>query len=268
MLTQINPNSLTIIVGYLAYLRSEIFFDLSVFKRIFTIGATKDGLATEGKNEANRDGKLQRLQGALTHWLRCDLEITGSSPGSSLLQTCRAKGSGYAMSTEQELQFVKIIAETTGVILDPVGKAAYILLKDISENPAKWKGRKILFIHTGGLLGLFDKSEQLASMTGRWKKMELGESIALLVLQKHANNSEKLTTDGTFILILRNSGLLIHGEFTKASTFPVEGGAKMKNSIRVQQPSENGEEGDVGRSVQTFTAEICQQNVMAQGSGG
>ncbi|PKU72589.1 putative D-cysteine desulfhydrase 1, mitochondrial isoform X2 [Dendrobium catenatum] len=90
-----------------------------------------------------------------------------------------AKGLGYAISTAEELQFVKDTAAETGVILDPVysGKAAYALLKDISANPTKWKGRKILFIHTGGLLGLFDKFEQLAPMIGNWGKMELGESI-------------------------------------------------------------------------------------------
>ncbi|KAI0507714.1 hypothetical protein KFK09_013842 [Dendrobium nobile] len=91
-----------------------------------------------------------------------------------------AKGLGYAISTAEELQFVKDTAAETGVILDPVysGKAAYALLKDISANPTKWKGRKILFIHTGGLLGLFDKFEQLAPiLIGNWGKMELGESI-------------------------------------------------------------------------------------------
>lgn len=32
----------------------------------------------------------------------------------------QAKGLGYAMNTAEELKFVKEIAETTGVILDPV----------------------------------------------------------------------------------------------------------------------------------------------------
>ncbi|KAG0485239.1 hypothetical protein HPP92_009318 [Vanilla planifolia] len=89
-----------------------------------------------------------------------------------------AKGLGYAMSTVEELQFVKDVAAATGVVLDPVysGKAANALMKDIVSNPAKWKGRKVLFIHTGGLLGLYDKTEQLPSV-GNWRKMELEESI-------------------------------------------------------------------------------------------
>jgi D-cysteine desulfhydrase len=32
------------------------------------------------------------------------------------------------------------------------------MLKDMAGNPAKWKGRKVLFIHIGGLLGVYDKA--------------------------------------------------------------------------------------------------------------
>ncbi|KAK7279284.1 hypothetical protein RJT34_24331 [Clitoria ternatea] len=90
-----------------------------------------------------------------------------------------AKGLGYAMNTSEELNFVKEVAEATGVVLDPVysGKAAYAMLKDMSENPKKWEGRNILFIHTGGLLGLYDKVDQLASFVGNWQRMDLGESV-------------------------------------------------------------------------------------------
>ncbi|KAI5382419.1 hypothetical protein KIW84_070011, partial [Lathyrus oleraceus] len=90
-----------------------------------------------------------------------------------------AKGIGYAMNTSEELKFVKEIAEATGVVLDPVysGKAAYALVKDINENPKKWEGRKILFIHTGGLLGLYDKVDQLGSFVGNWQRMDVNESV-------------------------------------------------------------------------------------------
>ncbi|XXG51332.1 hypothetical protein AAC387_Pa02g5131 [Persea americana] len=90
-----------------------------------------------------------------------------------------AKGLGYAMNTIEELKFVKEIATVTGVILDPVysGKAAIGLLKDMAENPKKWEGRKVLFIHTGGLLGLFDKIDQMATIAGSWRRMDLDESV-------------------------------------------------------------------------------------------
>ncbi|XP_049396945.1 bifunctional D-cysteine desulfhydrase/1-aminocyclopropane-1-carboxylate deaminase, mitochondrial isoform X5 [Solanum stenotomum] len=90
-----------------------------------------------------------------------------------------ARGLGYAMNTIDELTFVKQVAETTGVILDPVysGKAAYGMMKGMNENPRKWEGRKILFIHTGGLLGLYDKADEIGSLMGKWRKMDINESI-------------------------------------------------------------------------------------------
>ena len=57
------------------------------------------------------------------------------------------------------------------------GKAAYGLLKDIAGNPVKWKGRKILFVHTGGLLGLYDKADQLPPLAGSWRRMDLEDTI-------------------------------------------------------------------------------------------
>ena len=57
------------------------------------------------------------------------------------------------------------------------GKAAYGLLKDIAGNPVKWKGRKILFVHTGGLLGLYDKGDQLSPLAGSWRRMDLEDTI-------------------------------------------------------------------------------------------
>jgi hypothetical protein len=45
----------------------------------------------------------------------------------------------------------------------------------MSSNPAKWQGRKVLFIHTGGLLALYDKVDQLSSLAGSWRRMDLEE---------------------------------------------------------------------------------------------
>jgi len=83
-----------------------------------------------------------------------------------LFEAAQAKGSGYAISTQEELEFVKEVAEATGVILDPVysGKAAFRLCQDILSEPEKWKGRKVLFLHTGGLLGMYEKEEQLMKL--------------------------------------------------------------------------------------------------------
>lgn len=57
----------------------------------------------------------------------------------------------------------------TGVVLDPVysGKALHGLLQHMREEPAEWQGARVLFLHTGGLLGMFDKAPQLQELVGK-----------------------------------------------------------------------------------------------------
>ena len=69
-------------------------------------------------------------------------------------------GKGYALSTPEELAFIHEFAELEGIILDPVytGKAMYGLAGEIKKG--RFNGVKnILFIHTGGLFGLFPQKE-------------------------------------------------------------------------------------------------------------
>ncbi len=75
------------------------------------------------------------------------------------------KGLGYAISKEDELKFISGIASKEGIILDPVytGKAFYGLYNEILKG--SFEGyENILFIHTGGLYGLFPKQGQLAGL--------------------------------------------------------------------------------------------------------
>lgn len=68
-------------------------------------------------------------------------------------------GKGYAQSQTQELQCIKDLASLEGVILDPVytGKAFYGLVEEIRKGTFQ-DLQNILFIHTGGLYGLFPHS--------------------------------------------------------------------------------------------------------------
>ena len=92
-------------------------------------------------------------------------EVVGAT-SRDLFTAIQAKGSGYAISTEEELAFVKEVAETTGVILDPVysGKALYQFMQDVAREPSAWANKKVLFLHTGGLLGMYDKTDQLLKL--------------------------------------------------------------------------------------------------------
>lgn len=70
-------------------------------------------------------------------------------------------GIGYALSRPEELDFISKIASKEALVLDPVytGKAMYGLYNEIKEGKVP-QGSSVLFIHTGGLFGLFPKQEQ------------------------------------------------------------------------------------------------------------
>lgn len=70
-------------------------------------------------------------------------------------------GRGYSLSRKEEIDFIKKIGRTEGVILDPVytGKALYGLYNE-SKNKNLDTCKNILFIHTGGIFGLFKDYEE------------------------------------------------------------------------------------------------------------
>jgi len=90
-----------------------------------------------------------------------------------LIRFVQAKGQGYALSRQEELQTVLDVAMATSIVLDPVytGKAIHALIKDIQHNSQNWKDRKVLFIHTGGLLGLYDAAPQLQPLVEATEKV-------------------------------------------------------------------------------------------------
>ncbi len=67
-------------------------------------------------------------------------------------------GLGYALSTKEEMAFIMEIAQSEGLILDPVytGKAFRGLIREIEKGQFN-ASQNILFIHTGGLMGFVPK---------------------------------------------------------------------------------------------------------------
>lgn len=68
-------------------------------------------------------------------------------------------GRGYALNTREELDFIVAMASGEGILLDPVytGKAFRGLVTESRGGALESAGRT-LFIHTGGLYGLFSKA--------------------------------------------------------------------------------------------------------------
>ena len=72
-------------------------------------------------------------------------------------------GRGYALSRPEELQAIYDLARLEGVVLDPVytGKAFYGMVNEIRKNRSVF-GKRIVFVHTGGLFGLFPYADKFA----------------------------------------------------------------------------------------------------------
>ncbi|KAL3822260.1 hypothetical protein ACHAXA_005893 [Cyclostephanos tholiformis] len=74
------------------------------------------------------------------------------------------KGRGYAFSSDEELDFIVRFAIETGIALDPVytGKALYHFFTNVLEgDPEAYRGKTILFWHTGGSIGLYERGDAL-----------------------------------------------------------------------------------------------------------
>ncbi len=70
-------------------------------------------------------------------------------------------GEGYGIPYHEEIDIIKVLAKTEGIILDPTytGKAFYGLLDQIKRGTFE-EGSNILFVHTGGIYGIFPQKEK------------------------------------------------------------------------------------------------------------
>jgi D-cysteine desulfhydrase len=85
-------------------------------------------------------------------------------------------GRGYALSRPEELDLLMDVSRTEGIFLDSVytGKAFYGMVSEIKQDP-KCFGDRIVFIHTGGIFGLFDKVEEISSVMESRKEAKPGK---------------------------------------------------------------------------------------------
>ncbi len=74
-------------------------------------------------------------------------------------------GRGYALSRLEELTLLRDVARIEGIFLDPVytGKAFFGMTQELSRDPNRF-GDRIVFMHTGGIFGLFPKADEFAQL--------------------------------------------------------------------------------------------------------
>ena len=83
----------------------------------------------------------------------------------------RHRGAGYAQNIQEDYDFIQDFAQTEGIFLDPVytGKAMKGLFKEVGDAEEGISSeigefnfyKNILFIHTGGLYGLFPRGQAM-----------------------------------------------------------------------------------------------------------
>ena len=123
--------------------------ELSLGKRVlgFAVASDREYFTNKIHNINVEAGEIAGLKSVFTE---DDIEIND-----------KYIGIGYALSRPEELAFIRHIASREALILDPVytGKAMYGLYNEIKEGKVPC-GSNVLFIHTGGLFGLFPKQDQ------------------------------------------------------------------------------------------------------------
>ncbi len=74
-------------------------------------------------------------------------------------------GLGYARSRPEELETIRDVCRRDGVVLDPVytGKAFHGVVTELARDRGRF-GERIVFVHTGGIFGLFPAAAELAPL--------------------------------------------------------------------------------------------------------
>ncbi len=73
------------------------------------------------------------------------------------------QGRGYALSTPEELALLRDTARLDGLVLDPV-YTLKAFRAVVALAPSGALGQRVLFVHTGGLFGLFAAASELAPL--------------------------------------------------------------------------------------------------------
>jgi len=70
-------------------------------------------------------------------------------------------GRGYALNRPEEWALLREVAETEGLLLDPVYTVkAMMALRQMIRDGRFRKGEEVCFLHTGGIFGLFPKRDE------------------------------------------------------------------------------------------------------------
>jgi len=99
----------------------------------------------------------------LAQAVEAKLGVQGAVARSDVVANCDYIGQGYGIPADSTLEAIDIFAKTEAILLDPVysGKGAAGLI-DLIRKGHFTKGQRVLFLHTGGAIGLTGYTHVLA----------------------------------------------------------------------------------------------------------
>ena len=105
----------------------------------------------------------KKIRSEIDSWLRLN-KLMESAELPEIQVIDKYKGPRYGVCPPEVYDLIKTLAQLEGIILDPVytGKAFYGMLKEIELGRFDSMS-DIVFIHTGGLFGLFAQSDSVLS---------------------------------------------------------------------------------------------------------
>jgi L-cysteate sulfo-lyase len=124
--------------------------------------ALNSGIAVLGIGVRNPRDKQEANVHKLAEATAEKLGVRGGIPRDSVMANCDYVGAGYGIPTEGMAEAVKLLARLEGIFLDPVysGKGMAGLI-DLIRKGAFRADENIVFLHTGGQVGLFGYSDFL-----------------------------------------------------------------------------------------------------------
>ena len=92
-----------------------------------------------------------------------------------LLQIHNGGTRGYGNASPEELEMIRRIGAASGVVLDHVytGRALFHFCEHARASPETFRGKRILFWHTGGLAGLYAQAGRLTAMVDAPKRLRV-----------------------------------------------------------------------------------------------
>ena len=142
--------------------------------------ATNAGIPVLGIGVRNLRDRQEANVHRLAEATAAKIGLAGGIPQALVQANCDYVGAGYGIPTEGMAEAVKLLARQEGIFLDPVysGKGMAGLI-DLIRKGRFTTGENVVFLHTGGQVGLFGYSDYLTKASSRTTPQpKTGESCA------------------------------------------------------------------------------------------